>query len=128
MAMVGLGTVGQHAGALGRKWIEGLWLGWRFALTGGQAPVEAAEGNAGCPGEQSIKGRRPFSIFTKRIIGLLRLSNYLGRRLTVLFRKAIEFKGDIINLALNIDQLSMNSRWIKVSQSLADGRWQQKSM
>jgi hypothetical protein len=43
------GTIGQHAGALGRERIERVRLGRGFALAGRKAPVKAAEGDADGP-------------------------------------------------------------------------------
>ena len=40
------GAVGQHAGAFGRKRVERVWLGRRFALTGRETPIEATEAAA----------------------------------------------------------------------------------
>ena len=57
MGMERLGPVRQHARTLGGQRIEGAGLGGRRALAGGQAPVEAAEGDADGPGEKVISGQ-----------------------------------------------------------------------
>ena len=42
----------EHAGRADRQWIEGLGLGGQRARAGGQAHVEAAEGDADRPGDE----------------------------------------------------------------------------
>ena len=42
----------EHAGAVGRQGVEGRGLGGEGAFAGGEADVEAAEGDAGGPGDQ----------------------------------------------------------------------------
>ncbi|WP_205743526.1 hypothetical protein [Halomonas alimentaria] len=130
MAMVGFIAVGQHTGALGRQRIEWFRFGRHFALAGGQAPVEAAEGDTGCPGEQRIQGGSLFCLAFVVVV-FSNIFCYKGislSRPTIFLREVVKVECDIVYLGLNFGQFDMNNIRIIVTHSITQSFWHQKCM